>query len=146
TTDDFLRRWKSACANTSMVAGLSGQSPLSIRPESGMHLRQLMIKESELQGTRDKTELERLFSSLDQVKSMKSAVCLDRDIILSGKGVTTVKEEIAACFDLDDSEKLKHFETFNCYRLGQPGCEAVPEDLSHGPLRRVYDYFQKTAH
>lgn len=146
TTDDFIRGWKSACANTSMIAGFSGQSPASIRPESGLHLNQLMLKEAELLGTRDKSELERIFMSLDRVKDMKSAVCIDRDIVLSRKGVTTVKEEVAACFDLNDVEKQKNFDTFNCFRLAQEGCESVPDDLSRGPLRAVYDYFQVTAH
>jgi len=146
TTDDFIRGWKSACPNASMIAGFIGQSPASIRPESGRHLKQLLLKEAEFLQTRDKKKLETLFNSLDDAKNLKSAICLDRDVIVSRKGVSTVKDEVAACFNLDDKEKQKHFEIFNCYREARPGCESVPNDLNRGPLRRVYDFFQETSH
>ncbi len=146
TTDDFIRGWKSGCPNISMIAGYYGQSPLSSRPESGRHLKQLMLKEPELLQTRDKQKLQAIFNSLQDANNLKSAICLDREMIVSRKGARTVKDEVAACFNLDDKEKQKHFETFKCYREAREGCEAVPADLNSGPLRRVYDFFQETSH
>lgn len=146
TTDDFIRGWKSGCPNVSMIAGFSGQSPASVRPESGRHLKQLLLKEAEFLETRDKKKLQELFNSLDDAKNLKSAICLDRDTIISRKGVRTVKDEVAACFNLDDKEKQKNFEVFNCYREARPGCESVPDNFNTGPLRKVYDFFQETSH
>lgn len=146
TTDDFIRGWKSGCPNTSMIAGFSGQSPLSSRPISGTHLQQLMLKEAELLETRDKEKLRKIFNSLDGVNDLKSAVCLNRETIISKKGVRSIKDEVAACFNLDDKEKQRNFDLFTCYREAREGCESVPKDLNRGPLRKVYDFFQETAH
>ena len=146
TTDDFIRGWKSGCPNTSMMAGFSGQSPASHRPANGIHLKQLLLKEQELLATRDKNELATKFLSLDHVRDMKSAICLDREIVVSRKGARTVDDEIQACFNLNDKEREEHAEVFKCFRDARPGCERVSDDLSKGPLRRVYDYFQETGH
>ncbi len=146
TTDDFITGWKKAFPATVMIGGFSGQAPLDSRPASPWILEDLLIRQEQFAQTRDRDELNRLFKELRQVNGTTAAICIDRDLIVTKKGVRTVEDDILACGNRSKEEE-KHLQVYYCHLRADPGCEDVPKEAqSKAPLRRAYDFLQETRH
>jgi hypothetical protein len=145
TTDDFLNGWKRAFPNA-MLAGYPSQGPKGSRPASGRLLEDMLKKEEGFLQTRDREELGRIFNSLSEVNSVRSAICLDRETVVTNGSVHSIADDIDAC-SRKTKEEVKWSGIYDCYMRARPGCEATPpEGDNQSDLRQSYNYFQETKH
>lgn len=140
TLDSLTEYWQKKLPSVKGFFGYRNRAPLGIRESSGRLLKSYLLHEAKFLAAPNIKIAHQIFRGLDLVADL-DATALTGDYYYSYDQVGKVSDMLKVCQDFDS----KLLDKYNCYNLGQPGCENPPANHL-GPLRELYSFLQVNRH
>ncbi len=137
------KNWKPILPGLNMIAGFDKIAPAGDKAPNWTYLEDVLVKEKALTETADSKSLMNVFKSIRGVNVVAASICLNKDRLVTNKGVSSVRKEIEKCQQLQTG---KLSERLQCYEKAEPGCEDIPADTANGPVRKIYNEIQESKH
>lgn len=144
-------QWKTPFPNLVAVAGFDGSAPGKDKLGAATYLEDFLKKEKQLTAMTDARQLNNAFLSIRNISIMTSAACVNGIYMRPGQAPQSMESLMGECRDLAIKIKAQKeaggsTDIYQCYLLGEAGCEDPPANPHSSPLRQYYNDLQATKH